>query len=102
VSDGWTRHGHRIEGVAQVGAPKSVVRCGGPGLCSQCSIDAAVAKNDASLLGDPGKPIVLTLKVFPDGTSECQYLGEPGYAVQQLRAVADQIEEEASGAIQRS
>lgn len=38
---GWTRHGHRIKGTVQIGKPKSVARCGGPGLCAKCSIDAA-------------------------------------------------------------
>lgn len=37
----WTRHGYDVDGVTVAGAgrpPKA--RCGGPGLCEQCSRDA--------------------------------------------------------------
>lgn len=40
----WTRHGHAVAGVTVAG-PKppdlKVARCGGPGLCHPCSMDAA-------------------------------------------------------------
>ena len=38
---GYTSHGHRITGVVQTGRPASVARCGGPGLCTVCSREAA-------------------------------------------------------------
>ena len=38
---GYTSHGHRIAGVVQTGRPASVARCGGPGLCTVCSREAA-------------------------------------------------------------
>lgn len=34
----YTRHGHQIQGTPVEGpTPSSVARCGGPGLCGQCS-----------------------------------------------------------------
>lgn len=42
--NGWTRHGHAIRGVVQSDPRPAVARCGGPGLCSGCSIDAAGAQ----------------------------------------------------------
>ncbi len=38
----WTSHGHAIEGVTVDGAgrPDLVARCGGPGICAQCSQEA--------------------------------------------------------------
>lgn len=50
---GWTRHGHRIEGVAQVGIPPAVARCGGPGLCAGCSKDAARERGSVLDNGEP-------------------------------------------------
>lgn len=50
-----------------------------------------------SSLPDPGKPIVMTLKVFPDGTSELHYLGDPGWALQTLLAIAEGVENEVTG-----
>ena len=44
VRAGWTRHGYAITGVAQHGEPTSRARCGGPGVCNQCSRDAALAQ----------------------------------------------------------
>lgn len=42
---GWTSHGHRIEGLLQVGkGPTSVARCGGEPLCRQCSAEAEQAR----------------------------------------------------------
>jgi len=40
---GWTDHGHQCCGahVYRAGRPALVARCGGPGLCTQCSRDAA-------------------------------------------------------------
>lgn len=45
-------------------------------------------------LDDPGIPIVLVLKTDIDGNSDIRYLGEPEWAINTLRAVADQIEQE--------
>lgn len=37
----WTRHGHAVAGVTVAGAGRPpVARCGGPALCTPCSIDA--------------------------------------------------------------
>lgn len=36
----WTRHGHDIDGVTVAGPGRPpVARCGGPGLCRECSRD---------------------------------------------------------------
>ena len=43
---GYTSHGHRIAGVVQTGRPASVARCGGPGLCTVCSLEAVMATNE--------------------------------------------------------
>ena len=43
---GYTSHGHRITGVVQTGRPASVARCGGPGLCAVCSLEASMATNE--------------------------------------------------------
>lgn len=41
----WTRHGHVIPGVTVAGPGRPpVARCGGPGLCHPCSMDAAAAQ----------------------------------------------------------
>ena len=46
VVSGYTSHGHRITGVVQTGRPTSVARCGGPGLCTVCSLEAGMATNE--------------------------------------------------------
>ena len=43
---GYTSHGHWITGVVQTGRPTSVARCGGPGLCTVCSLEAGMATNE--------------------------------------------------------
>lgn len=48
-------------------------------------------------LPDPGVPIILVLKTYLDGTSNIQYKGEPAWAIETLRGVADSIESEISG-----
>lgn len=43
----YTKHGHQIEGTIVEGErPSSVARCGGPGLCAQCSLEAARAPKE--------------------------------------------------------
>lgn len=43
----FTSHGHQIIGtVAEAARPKAVARCGGPGLCVQCSREAARATGE--------------------------------------------------------
>ena len=43
----WTRHGHPIPGVTVHGAGQPpVARCGGPGLCTMCSVDAQRLQNE--------------------------------------------------------
>lgn len=39
----WTKHGHDIPGVTVEGAgrPTNRARCGGPGICVECSVEAA-------------------------------------------------------------
>ena len=44
---GYTSHGHRITGVVQTGRPASVARCGGPGVCTVCSREAAATGEGA-------------------------------------------------------
>lgn len=44
VFSGYTRHGHPIEGVVQVGSPNAVARCGGPSLCDVCGTDTLKAQ----------------------------------------------------------
>lgn len=40
----YTRHGHQIKGTtAGEGIRPPIARCGGPGLCSECAIDASAA-----------------------------------------------------------
>ena len=46
AASGYTSHGHRIAGVVQTGRPTSVARCGGPGLCTVCSLEAGMATNE--------------------------------------------------------
>lgn len=41
----YTTHGHQISGtIAEEKRPESVARCGGPGLCPQCSQEAIAAR----------------------------------------------------------
>jgi hypothetical protein len=45
----YTSHGHYIEGtINTVGRPDTRTRCGGPGMCAQCSKEAQRAKPDVS------------------------------------------------------
>lgn len=50
---GWTSHGHRIDGVAQVGQPVTVARCGGPGLCDRCSRESEQGRKAAEAASLP-------------------------------------------------
>lgn len=48
----WTSHGHYArEGVPTEGEmavrPSLVARCGGPGMCAQCSQEASIGRSDA-------------------------------------------------------
>ncbi len=37
----WTSHGHVVDGVTVAGAGRPrIARCGGPGLCRKCSVEA--------------------------------------------------------------
>lgn len=45
---GYTRHGHPIAGLPQVGRPTMRGRCGGPRMCKTCQEDAARARADAA------------------------------------------------------
>ena len=40
----YTRHGHHIDGTVMTNKPNTVARCGGPGICGPCSIEAAACK----------------------------------------------------------
>jgi hypothetical protein len=41
---GWTSHGHSYGPAPdQTQQPRMVARCGGPGLCSKCRVEAAAA-----------------------------------------------------------
>lgn len=39
----YTSHGHHIEGTPMGDPPATRARCGGPGMCSSCSREAALA-----------------------------------------------------------
>lgn len=62
----------------------------------QAAESLAAQPDIAAELPDPGKPIVLTVKSDIDGHSDVRYLGEPEWAVNTLRAIADSIEAENS------
>ena len=47
-------------------------------------------------LPDPGDLITLVVKVTNNGAINIQYLGEPAWAIQTLRSLADQVEVETS------
>jgi hypothetical protein len=42
----WTAHGHHISGTVMISEdrPVQIARCGGPGLCTKCSAEAALYK----------------------------------------------------------
>lgn len=40
----YTTHGHHIIGTIKTEPPSKVARCGGPGLCDQCSNEAEIVK----------------------------------------------------------
>lgn len=40
----YTKHGHHVTGTVMTNKPNAVARCGGPGLCGPCSIEAAMYK----------------------------------------------------------
>lgn len=45
----WTRHGHAVAGVTVEGSGRPpVARCGGPGLCAKCALDAERIRSDAA------------------------------------------------------
>lgn len=46
----YTSHGHHIKGTILVDRPIGLLtaRCGGPGMCKECSREAALWKGDAS------------------------------------------------------
>lgn len=39
----YTSHGHAIPGLIQLGKPKQVISCGGPGVCVDCSLESCSA-----------------------------------------------------------
>ena len=43
----WTRHGHHIPGseLSEHDLPSLRMRCGGPGLCNDCSKEASMYQN---------------------------------------------------------
>ena len=46
VGGPWTTHGHEIAGVTVAGSGRPpVARCGGPGLCRKCSLEAVQMRN---------------------------------------------------------
>lgn len=43
----YTRHGHQIAGTPADGKqPEQIARCGGPGLCRDCSLEAAATPKE--------------------------------------------------------
>ena len=54
---GYTSHGHAVDGVPQVGRPERVARCGGPGLCRQCGPEAVRIRAEwRGARKSPGEP----------------------------------------------
>jgi hypothetical protein len=52
----YTSHGHQIRGTAVTyPQPLKVMRCGGPGLCNQCSREAAVEQSQRENLTGKGQ-----------------------------------------------
>lgn len=67
----FTSHGHQIRGTKVEGStPLQVARCGGPGLCTQCSREAAVVQSQVenatgkNTSGSVPYPSVARLMVF--------------------------------------
>jgi hypothetical protein len=40
---GYTKHGHRIPGLIQIGKPEGVARCGGVTFCKECKTEARLS-----------------------------------------------------------
>lgn len=53
LPSGWTRHGHAVRGVPQQPdrRPEGTARCGGPGLCGDCSRESATQQNTYAQIG---------------------------------------------------
>lgn len=51
----WTRHGHPVDGVTRYGSNRPpIARCGGPGLCRKCAVDAEQIRAGAARETTPG------------------------------------------------
>lgn len=87
----YTRHGHQIEGTPYI--PKDmgmqVARCGGPGLCPQCSQDAARATKDVPRPNPVEE--VSDVPILHAGFSELKPDGESAYDFQ-LKAKINLVE----------
>jgi hypothetical protein len=46
----YTSHGHHIEGTPAGKKPEQVARCGGPGVCTECSKEASREQNIQKVL----------------------------------------------------
>lgn len=87
-----TRHGHHIVGTSISDSyPGNVVRCGGPGLCSQCSLDAA---------GYPEYDGPLHAEKPSAGDSEETFQEKAERIVYEY--VCDRLEDEVGSRVQRS
>lgn len=50
----WTRHGHPVEGITIHGGTRPpVARCGGVGLCQECSLEALRLQAEARVAAHP-------------------------------------------------
>ncbi len=59
----YTSHGHHIDGTVNDGLPKSVARCGGPVLCSVCSVEA-VKFSSESLIDTYKKELIMDFTTY--------------------------------------
>lgn len=64
----YTRHGHHIPGTTKDDPPDMVARCGGPGVCVDCSTDWADNMNadneEIEIVHEPQKIQLLETKIY--------------------------------------
>jgi len=68
IKAGWTTHGHAIPGVPQypLDRPTNIARCGGPGLCNACAVEAAGYVRASTPDTPPANPIGAALMSMGD------------------------------------
>ncbi len=66
----WTSHGHSIDGVTVAGAGRPPIkRCGGPGMCRTCSVEAERIRAECRAAGvlDEQRPVFAVGGVIGSG-----------------------------------